>query len=85
VTKTRTRQYYKDITIVNDNSRVTRMTPKAVASPTIVILTTLEVSFMLVAWTNFSKQDRNWAEFSTLEVTACLVCTCSAMKQNSLT
>jgi hypothetical protein len=26
-------------------------------------------------WTNFSLQDKNWAEFSTLEVAACIPCT----------
>jgi hypothetical protein len=38
--------YYKHITIVNDNSR---MMLQVVASPMIVILPTLEVSFMLLA------------------------------------
>ncbi len=38
--------YYKHITIVNDDSM---MTLQVVASPTIIILTTLEVSFMLLA------------------------------------
>jgi hypothetical protein len=38
--------YYKHITIVNDDSI---MMLQVVASPTIVILTTLEVSFMLLA------------------------------------
>jgi hypothetical protein len=38
--------YYKHIMIVNDDSI---MTLQVVASPTIVILTTLEVSFMLLA------------------------------------
>jgi hypothetical protein len=38
--------YYKHITIVNDNSI---MTLQVVALATIVILTTLEVSFMLLA------------------------------------
>ncbi len=37
--------YYKHITIINDDSI---MTLRVVASPTIVILTTLEVSFMLL-------------------------------------
>ncbi len=36
--------YYKHIRIVNDDSRVIRMTLQAVASPMIVIMTTLEVS-----------------------------------------
>jgi hypothetical protein len=27
------------------------------------------------AWTNFSLQDEPWAEFSTLEVAACIPCT----------
>jgi predicted transporter len=40
--------YYNHITIVNDDSRVIRMTLQVVASPTIVSLTTLEVSFMLL-------------------------------------
>ncbi len=40
--------YYKHITIGNDNSI---MTFQVVASPTIIILITLEVSFMLL--TNF--------------------------------
>ncbi len=39
--------YYKHITIVND-SRVVKMTLQIVVSPTIVILMTLEVSFMLL-------------------------------------
>jgi hypothetical protein len=34
--------------VVNDDSRVMRMTLQVVASPTIIILTTPEVSFMLV-------------------------------------
>ncbi len=34
--------YYKHITIVNDDSRVVRMILQAVASPTIVIMMTLE-------------------------------------------
>ncbi len=38
--------YYKHITIVNDDSI---MTLQVVASPTIIILMTLEVSFMLLA------------------------------------
>jgi hypothetical protein len=38
--------YYKHITIVNDDSI---MSLQVVASPTIIILTTLEVSFMLLA------------------------------------
>ncbi len=38
--------YYKHITIINDDSI---MMLQVVASPTIVILTTLEVSFMLLA------------------------------------
>jgi hypothetical protein len=38
--------YYKHITIVNDDSI---MTLQVVASPTIIILKTLEVSFMLLA------------------------------------
>ncbi len=37
--------YYKHITIVNDNSIVML---QVVASPMIIILTTLEVSFMLL-------------------------------------
>jgi hypothetical protein len=40
--------YYKDIIIANDDSRVIRKTLQVVASPMIVILTTLEVSFMLL-------------------------------------
>ena len=40
--------YYKHITIVNDDSRVIILTLQVVASPTIVILKTLEVSFMLL-------------------------------------
>ncbi len=40
--------YYKNIMIINGTSRVVRMTPKLGASVTIVILTTLEVSFMLL-------------------------------------
>jgi hypothetical protein len=40
--------YYKHITIVNDDSRVIWMMLQVVATTTIVILTTLEVSFMLL-------------------------------------
>ncbi len=40
--------YYEHITIVNDNFIVVRMLLQVVASPTIVILMTLEVSFMLL-------------------------------------
>jgi hypothetical protein len=40
--------YYKHITIVNGDSRVVRMTSQVMASPTMVILTTLVVSFMLL-------------------------------------
>jgi hypothetical protein len=42
-------------------------------------------SFYVQAWTNFSKQDETWTEFSTLEVAACVLCTCAAVKQNGLT
>ena len=38
----------KNITIVNDTSRFVRMTPQFAASLTIVILTILEVPFMLL-------------------------------------
>ncbi len=37
-----------DITIVNDDSRVIRMTILVLVSPTIIILTTLELLFMLL-------------------------------------
>ncbi len=40
--------YYKNITIVNDTSRVVRMTPQLEASLTIIILITLEVLLMLL-------------------------------------
>jgi len=40
--------YYKHIRIVNDNSRVVRMMLQVVASPTIVVLSTLEVSFTIL-------------------------------------
>ncbi len=40
--------YYKNITIVNDTSRVVRTTPQLGASLTIIILMTLEVSFMVL-------------------------------------
>ncbi len=40
--------YYKNITIVNDTSRVFTMTPQLGASLTIIILMTLGVSFMLL-------------------------------------
>ncbi len=40
--------YHKHTTIVNDDSRVIRMMLQVVASPTIVILMTLELSFMLL-------------------------------------
>ncbi len=41
-------QIDKDIAIVNDNSRVIRMTLQVVASPTIVILTTLEAPMIII-------------------------------------
>ncbi len=40
--------YNKHITIAYDNFRVIRMMLQVVASPTIVILMTLKVSFMLL-------------------------------------
>ncbi len=40
--------YYKNITTVSDTSRVVRMMPQLGAPLTIIILTTLEVSFMLL-------------------------------------
>ncbi len=40
--------YYKHNMIIADNSRVIKMTLQAVTSPTIVILMTLEVTFMLL-------------------------------------
>jgi len=40
--------YYKNITIINDTSLVVRMMPQLGASLTIIILMTLEVSFMLI-------------------------------------
>ncbi len=54
--------YYKHITIVNDDFRVVRMTLQVVASPMIVILTTLEVSFTLlenIYSTAITHDDRN--------------------------
>jgi hypothetical protein len=41
-------QYNKHLMIINDDARVIRMMLQAVASPTIIILTTLDVSFMLL-------------------------------------
>jgi hypothetical protein len=41
-------QYYKNITITKDKTTVIRMTPQHVALLTIVILMTLEVSFVLL-------------------------------------
>jgi hypothetical protein len=38
--------YYKHITFINDDSRVVRMTLLVVASPIIIILTTVDMSFM---------------------------------------
>ena len=40
--------HYKHITIVNDDSRAVRMTLQTLAQPTIISLTTLELSFMLL-------------------------------------
>ncbi len=40
--------YYKNITVINDTSRLNRMTLQVVVSPMIVILKTPEVSFMLL-------------------------------------
>ncbi len=40
--------YYKNITIVNDTSEVVKMMLQDVVSPAIVILMTLEVSFILL-------------------------------------
>ncbi len=36
-------------------------------------------------WTNFSSQDSPWAEFSTLEVAACIPCTYCPVLQYNLT
>ncbi len=44
----------KHITIINDDSKVVRMTLQVVASPMIIILMTLEVSFMLLVESNNS-------------------------------
>ncbi len=38
-------------------------------------LVSRQVGGWVVAWTNFSLQDKPWAEFSTLEVAACIPCT----------
>jgi hypothetical protein len=43
--------YYKHTTIVNDDSRVIRMTLQVVASPTIVILMTLEAPMVIILMT----------------------------------
>ncbi len=49
------------------------------------ILTTF-MQINLESWTNFSQQDLTWAEFSTLEVAACIMsCAYHAVLQNSLT
>ncbi len=40
--------HYKNNMIVSDTSRVVRMTPQLESSLTIIILTTLDVSFMLL-------------------------------------
>ncbi len=32
-------------------------------------------------WTNFSRQDKTWAEFSTLDMVVCVPCTCCTVKQ----
>jgi hypothetical protein len=50
------------------------------------ILTIEKRCFYQTAWTNFSLQDEPWAEFSTLEVAACIIlCTYSPGLQNNLT
>jgi hypothetical protein len=36
-------------------------------------------------WTNFSLQDKPWAEFSTLEVAVCIPCTYCPVQQYNLT
>jgi len=36
-------------------------------------------------WTSFSYQDKTWAEFSILKVTASVLCNYVATKQNCLT
>jgi len=49
--------YYKHITIVNDDSRVVRMTLQVVATPRIVILTTLEahtIVILMTVWNTYS-------------------------------
>ncbi len=40
--------YYKYVTIMNADSRVVRMTFQVVASPTIIIVMTIEVSYVLL-------------------------------------
>ncbi len=47
---------------------------------------TSRVENLAQAWTNFSLQDEPWAEFSTLEVAACVIlCTYGPVLQNNLT
>jgi hypothetical protein len=38
----------------------------------------------IVSWTNMSKQDETWAEFSALEAAVCVPYSYGALKQNSL-
>jgi hypothetical protein len=44
------------------------------------------IIILLGAWTNFSLQDEPWAEFSTLEVAACIILSSyGPVLQNNLT
>ncbi len=45
----------------------------------------LTLILLTEAWTNFSLQDKTWAEFSTLEVAAHVPRICAPMKQKSQT
>jgi hypothetical protein len=53
------------------------------SEPSFVLSTEVCPSFE--AWTNFSKQDKTWAEFSTLKVAAQKTCIYVTLKQNSQT
>ncbi len=61
--------HYKNIVIVNDTSRVIRMTPQLGASRMIVILTNLEVSFMIkIFFIIYAPRDVNYASKTTYSI-----------------
>jgi hypothetical protein len=76
-----TKYYFDNVLATLDVSKIERLALKK--SRTTTILQTLQLFAMIIKtkviknakpWTNFSRQDDPRAEFSTLEVAACIPC-----------